>query len=491
MIDYETFQKIRQCCARDGLSIAQTAALLGLDERTVARWSVAQSYQPRQSPRRTSKLDPFRAEIVRWLHQYPYTAQQVLQRLRESGYAGGYSILKDLVRQLRPPTSTAYLSLQFLPGQCAQVDWGSAGWISVGSTRRRLSFFLMVLAYSRRLYLEFTLAQSMEHFLSCHQNAFAYFGGVTAEVWVDNCKTAVLSHPVGGPATLHPRYLDLAQHYGFRVHPCAPRQPQQKGRVEAAVSYVRKNFLAGLEPTSLEAVNHAARHWLECVANVRRHAETHRTPAEMFREEVPKLRALNPQPYATAIVHSTRVNSRCRVPFDANRYSVPPRYAGQPVLVKAYPDRLVIYHQDQPIAEHRRSYDRHQDLENPDHTQELLAQRRAGRRQQLLLKFMALSPQAQAYHQHLAERRTNPHHHVQKIVALAEHYGPDKVARALEDALAYHAFSAEYIANLLAQRERPHVEPSALHLTRRQDLLDLDLPEPDLSVYQREEGGIR
>ena len=489
MIDYETFQRIHQCCQRDGLSIAQAASLLGLDERTVARWAATERFSQRQADRRSSKLDAFRPEIVRLLHQHPYTAQQIFQRLRESGYSGGYSILKVLVRSLRPPATTAYLTLQFLPGQCAQVDWGVAGWLPVGATRRRLNFFVMVLAYSRRLYVEFTLAQSMEHFLSCHQNAFAYFGGVTAEVWVDNCKTAVLAHPLGGPVTLHPRYLDMASHYGFTIRPCAPRQPQQKGRVESAVAYVKKNLLAGLEPTSLDAVNHAARHWLETVANARRHAETHQKPADMFRQEVPKLRPINPAPYAAAVIHHTAATSRCRVVFDSNRYTVPPRFAGKPVILKIHPDRLVIYHQDQPIAEHRRSYERHMDIENPDHTQELLAQRRGGRQQQLLLKFMALSPQAQAYHQQLSDKRANPHHHVRKIVALAEHYGPDKVARALEDALAYHAFSAEYIANLLAQRDRLPVEPSALHLTRRQDLLDLDLPAPDLSIYHQDQGG--
>ena len=168
MIDYETFQKIRLCFDRDGLTIAQIARLLGLDERTTAKWTVTKTYQARRSARRPSKLDPFRGQVVRLLHDYPYSAQQVLQRLRTSGYGGGYSILKALVRQLRPPTPTAYLTLQFLPGQCAQVDWGSAGWLPVGSTRRRVSFFVLVLAFSRRLYVEFTLAQSMEHFLAAH-----------------------------------------------------------------------------------------------------------------------------------------------------------------------------------------------------------------------------------------------------------------------------------------------------------------------------------
>lgn len=489
MIDYETFQKIHQCCGRDGLSIAQTAALLGLDERTVAKWSVASQFSQRQAARRASKLDPHRAEILRLLHQHPYSAQQIFQRLRERGYTGGYSILKDLIRLLRPPATTAYLTLQFAPGQCAQVDWGSAGWIQIGSVRRRLSFFVMVLAFSRRLYVEFTLGQAMEHFLAAHQGALTYFGGVPAELMVDNCKTAVLAHPLGGCATLHPRYLELAQHYGFTIRPCTPRQPQQKGRVESAVGYVKKNFLAGMELSSLDAMNHAVRRWLAEVANVRCHAQTRQRPDDLFRQEVPRLRPLNPAPYAAGVLRQSCVNNRCRVPFDANRYTVPPRYAGRPVTLKVYTDRLIILCQDQPIAEHRRCYDRHQDVENPEHLEQLLALRRGGRQQQLLMKFMALTPQAEAYHRSLAEKRANPHHHVQKIVALAECYGADKVARALEDALEYHAFSAEYIANLLAQRERPRVEPCALHLTRRHDLLDLELPAPDLSIYHRHQEG--
>jgi hypothetical protein len=102
-----------------------------------ARLHQLHTYSTRRSTRRASKVDPFRFEIVRLLHQHPYTAQQILQRLREGGYTGGYSTLKELVSQLRPPATTAYLTLQFLPGQCAQVDWGSAGWLPVGATRRR------------------------------------------------------------------------------------------------------------------------------------------------------------------------------------------------------------------------------------------------------------------------------------------------------------------------------------------------------------------
>jgi transposase len=149
MIDYHTFCELHRLCEADGLSLAQIARILNLDERTAAKWTSTETYQPRATVVRPSKLDPYRADIVRWLHQHPYSAQQIFQRLRQAGYTGGYTILKKLVRLLRPPVTVPRQTLIFLPGQCAQVDWGSAGWLQVGSTRRRLSFFVMILAHSR------------------------------------------------------------------------------------------------------------------------------------------------------------------------------------------------------------------------------------------------------------------------------------------------------------------------------------------------------
>jgi len=490
VIDYQTFHQIRHLHDQEHLSVAQIAAAIPLDERTVSKWIERETFEPRAQPKRASKLDPYKGTVVRLLATHAFSAQQLLQRLREAGYTGGYSILKDYVRAVRPPRQPAFLTLQFAPGQCAQVDWGSAGFLPVGSTRRRLSFFVMVLCYSRRMYVEFTLAQTQEHFLACHQHAFEYFHCVPTEVMVDNCKTAVLSHPLGAPAVLHPRYLDFARHYGFAVKACGPYKPHEKGRVENAVGYFKKNFLAGLQLSSLEALNAAARQWLDQVANVRVHGETHQKPQDLFELEKPKLRPLTLLPYDLATVSTVSVSRRCRVSLDTNRYSLPPRYANTTLTLKAYPDRLCLYHQDQLVAEHPRSYERHQDFEKPEHVQELLSQRRQARAQQLLTRFLALSPHAAEYYQRLEEKRGNPRHHVQKIVALSEIYGVEKVQRALEDAWAYQAFSCEYIANLLDQQARPSVQPGALHLTRQQDLLDLELPAPDLSLYEPEEGGV-
>jgi hypothetical protein len=334
------------------------------------------------------------------------------------------------------------------------------------------------------LYVEFTLGQGQEHFLQCHDNAFRFFGGVPQSVMVDNCKTAVLSHPVGQPAQLNPRYLDFANHYGFRIRACNVRKAHEKGRVENAVKFTQLNFLRGLELPPWAALNPAARHWLETIANVRVHGQTHQTPLELFTQEKLQLQPLPSHLYDVGTVRSLPVNSRFRVGFETNRYSVPAHLAGSTLVAKIYPERLGFYHQDQCVAEHVRSYDRHQDFEHPDHARPLLEQRLKAREQQQLHRFLSLCPHAPEYYEQLRQRRLNARHHVQKILALLEIYGADKVIRALQDAHQYQAYSCEYVANILEQRARPLPEPGALHLTRSADLLELDLPEPDLSVYE-------
>jgi hypothetical protein len=247
---------------------------------------------------------------------------------------------------------------------------------------------------------------------------------------------------------------------------------------------VKKNFLAGLELPNFSALNPAARQWLDTVANVRLHSETREQPVQTWHKERPYLHPLPLHPFDIATVSQVRASRQFRITLDTNRYSVPAHYAGQALTLKSYPDRLCIYHEDQLIARHTRHYDRFQDVEDPDHPKPLLEQRKKARDHQLFRRFLALSPRAEAYYLKLEERRLNPHHHVRKIVALSDIYDPQMVARALEDAFTYEAFSSEYITNLLEQRARFTPEASALHLTRRADLLEVSPAPPDLSLYQ-------
>jgi hypothetical protein len=342
------------------------------------------------------------------------------------------------------------------------------------------------------LYVRFTPAETMEHFLDCHADAFNYFGGVPAKTMVDNLRCAVLRHTPGQPVLLNPRYKDFADHHGTEVVACGVGQPQEKGRVENAVAYVKKNFLAGRPLTGLDALNADVRQWLDTVANVRLHGSTHRQPVELFAAEKAALRPLPVVPYDVAVIRPGRANSQFRVIVETNRYSVPAEHAGAAVTLKLYPGHVCVYRREKLIARHARGYDRHQDVEDPEHPKALLQQRRRAADQKFLQRLLALTPRAERFYQSIAERRLNAAHHVRKIVsfdpealdgALSEVYGAEATARAIDDALEFEAFSCEYIANLLEQRRRVLPEPGALHVTRRQDLLELELPEPDMTVY--------
>jgi transposase len=483
MIDYETFIRIKNYKEQEGLKTGQIAQALGLDKRTVTTWAEEKKYRQRKPVQRKSKLDPFKDHIVRMLERHSYTAEQIYQQIKQSGYDGGTTIVEDYVRKVRPQRIKAFLKLVFAPGECAQVDWGSYGAVRVGSTTRRLSFFVMVLCHSRMMYVEFTVLQTMEHFLGCHQNAFYYFGGVPRKIMVDNLKSAVLKRIVGHAPVFNPRYLDFARHYGFAIAPCNVGKGNEKGIVENGVGYVKKNLLNGLFATDFKILDPMARHWLETIANVRTHGQTGKRPIDMFSEERSSMQPLPVLPYDIGVIRQMRASRQFRITIDANYYSVPAQLAGASLTVKTYPDRICFYHENNLVARHNRSYDRRRDFEHPDHPKPLLEQRKKGKEQKIFMRFLCLSDKSEQYYRQLEQRRMNPLHHIRQIVALSEIHGKENVARAMEDAFAFDAFSCEYIANLLEQRSRNYEEPGALHLTRSSDLLNLTLKEPDMSLY--------
>lgn len=304
---------------------------------------------------------------------------------------------------------------------------------------------------------------------------------------IDNLKTGVLQRPTGQAIVFNPKYLDFAQHYGFTIKACGVRKGNEKGRVENAVGYVKKNFLNGLTLTQFDALNPAVKSWMDNVANVRIHGETRKRPVDGLAEDLAMMRPVNLNSYDIARLENIRSTKLFRVCLDSNRYSVPAEYASQSLLLKIYPQRLCIYYQEKLIARHVRCFDRHQDIEDPDHPKELLKQRRRSQEQKLFQRFIALSPKAGDYYQQMEHKRLNARIHVRKIVGLSEIYGTEAVARAMEDAFAYEAFSSEYIANLLEQQQHRLPEPSALHLTRSEDLLNLTLDNADVSLYQPKE----
>ncbi len=487
MIDYNIFHKIKYLYNDEGLSIPQIASQVNLDKRTTEKWLSKEKFEERKKSNTSTKLEPYKLKIKSMIEKHSLSGIQIYQRLKGLGYDGGKTIVNDYVSLIRPPKKNAFLTLEFAPGECAQVDWGSYKTVNVGNTKRRLHFFVMVLCYSRMMYVEFTLSQAMEFFLGCHQNAFEYFGYVPEKIMIDNLKTGVLEHPYGGAPVFNPKYLDFANHFGFKPIACNVGKGNEKGIVENGVKYVKQNLLNGLDISDFKILNPIAMKWLNETANVRIHGETRKKPVELFEKEKSSLQQLSLNLYDIGTTQQVRVNHQFRVIFESNKYSVPFKLASSKLLMKRYPNKLTFLKDYQIVSEHVRSFEKYKNFENKDHVIGLLQQKRKAKDQKIYLKFLNLSLKSEFYYSKLESKRLNPKVHIRKIVALSEIYGEEKIARAIEDAIEFDVYSSEYIENLVEQRERAKKlkEPGALHLTRREDLLDLEIDEPNLDLYSK------
>ena len=287
MINFETYHEVRRLSRELNLTPSQIAAETGLNIKTIRKWLDKPRYEPRsKATKRTSKLDPYKDLIISWLEKHPYTGMQIFQRLRaEYGYTGSRSILHDFIATVRPVRHQAFLKLAFEAGDCMQIDWATHGLMRIGDCLRKLHYFAALLCYSRLLFVEFYLSQSMECFLAANRHALEYFGASTRRAMHDNLKTAVLDRIPGYAPVFNPRYLDFAAHYGFKPVACNVGRGNEKGRVENSIGYIQKNFLNGLEISSLEALNAQARRWMEQVANVRLHRETGKRPCDAFKRK--------------------------------------------------------------------------------------------------------------------------------------------------------------------------------------------------------------
>jgi transposase len=486
MIDFDAYHEIRRLALEEKLSVKQIAAKTGYNPKTVRKCLKRPRHMGRSKPAvaRATKLDPYKDLVVAWLETHPHSGAQILWRLRnEHGYTGGKSALNNYIARVRPARREAFLKLAFEAGDCMQIDWGTHGMLKVGGAMRKLHYFAAVLCHSRPLFVEFYLSQSMECFLAAHRHALEFFGASTRRVMHDNMKTAVLERLPGQAPRFNPRYLDFAAHYGFNPVACNVARGNEKGRVENSIGYIQKNFLNGLEISSLSALNIEVRRWMGQVANVRLHRESQRRPCDLFVEEKPRMQPLPLFGYDVSQSRRVRATNRCQVNFEANRYSVPFAHAGALLELKAYPDVIALYRNAKLIAEHPRQYGRDQEITNPEHTSRLLKERKRGEDAALLARFLALSPKAEAYFGALRTRDFHALGQVRRILMLVDIHGREPASAALEEAIELGAYGSDYLRNILEHRQALAPLLGHLHLTRGAELLELELPPADCSRF--------
>jgi transposase len=489
-MDAALWAEIRRLSLKERLGKRRISRELRVDPRTVGKALAMERYEPtpRTAPR-PSVLDEHQERIHALLARYPdLSAVRIVEELKPHGFTGGITIVRGLLRKLRgKPAPEAFATLAFPPGDAAQVDWAACGSLLVDGRPRRLSAFLLQLCYSRFLYVEFTLSERMEVFLGCHEAAFQALGGVPHRGMYDNLRSVVLARALG-EIRFHPRFLDFSAHYGFKPVACAPYRPNEKGRIENSVRYLKHNFLAGRCFTTLDEANREVRRWLAEVANVRVHASTHKQPVDLLAQERALLLPLPATPYDARSIAMVKATLRCRVHFEGNTYSVPPSCAGMTLTLKASGAEVTVYSGADLVARHARAQGKHQDVVDPEHVRALTERKQRAARGVLVQRFVALAPCAEEYLKGLVHAEVALYRHLRRILALADLYGTAPVAAALVHALSHRAFGADYIDRIVHEQRRRHQEPEPLSpaaFAKSPELFDITLPDIDLALYDR------
>jgi transposase len=450
MIDASTRVEIRRLVLGEGWKIGTVARRFGLHHGAVRR--ALREGDPPARPRPPSVLEPYKPYLVGRLEKYPeLTATRLLRELRERGYQHGIAIIKRFVAQVRGPRSKkAYLHVETMPGEQAQVDWGSFGRMRVGATQRPLSCFVMVLSWSRALFLDFSLDQRTETFCAMHQRAFEFFGGVPHKILYDNLKTVVLHH-VGSTVQFNPTFLAFAGRYLFEPTAAPPHYPQAKGGVEGAVRYIRHSFHYARSFAALADIRAEAARWRDEIANARLHAVTRERPADRLLRERPRLRALPGHPPPTDLVVAAIVSKHASVRLDTNTYSVPPTFVGRSVLVRADQQSVRIIADQVEIARHVRCWDRRRAIEDPAHREALVARRTGAQGPRRRDHIAGLAPECRAYLQEVARRRIQLDNEVRKLLRLRDRYGEGDLVEGIRRALVHRTFGAHYVRACIDQ----------------------------------------
>ena len=344
---------------RQGLKVAAIARQVGVDRKTVRKYIARGLEPPRYGPRqpRSRAIDKHVAYLRARLAEYPgLTAQRLHREIAGLGYAGGYSMVRDEVRALRPAGGGKGYAVRFetLPGEQAQVDFAQfrVSFTDEPDVVHIVWLFSIVLGYSRLIWGRFAHRQTMQTVLACHKAAFEAFGGVPRQILYDRMKTAVIGEDADGQVVYNRTLGELAHHYGFLPKACRPYRPETKGRVERPFRYIREDFFLGGVFRNLDDLNLQFKDWLGDVANPRLHATTGRIVNEAFAEEKPMLLLLPLIPFGAVLSLERRISREGMVSIGGNYYSVPDATRRRMVEVHSMADEIKIFEGDRLIASH-------------------------------------------------------------------------------------------------------------------------------------------
>jgi transposase len=489
MISRELEAEILRLHHAEGWPVGTLARQLRVHHGTVRRVLGQAGIPAAHQYRRPLMVEPFVPFIQQTLERYPtLRASRLYRMVRERGYPGAPDHFRAIVARYRPRQATeAYLRLRTLPGEQGQVDWAHFGRFVVGRARRPLMAFVMVLSYSRHLFVRFYPSATMACFLDAHVQAFSFFNAAPRTLLYDNLRSAVLER-IGDAIRFHPTLLELAAAYRFAPRPVALARGNEKGRVERSIRFVRERFFAARRFADLSDLNAQALAWCATEAAERPCPEDRtRSVRACFEEEQPRLLTLPSEPFPCQERQIVRAGKTPYVRFDLNDYSIPHTHVRRALEVLATLDTVRILDGDTVIATHLRSFDRGAQIEDAAHIQALLDHKRAGRAHRAIDRLHHAAPSAAAFFKRAAERGVHLGSLTRGLIELLDSHGPSALEAALSTALEAGAAQLAAVRHFIDQQRarRGAVPPVAVRLPDDPRVRALTVRPHNLTDYEQ------
>ena len=379
------------------------------------------------------------------------------------------------------------MRLRTLPGEQAQVDWGHFGTLTIGQAKRPLMAFVMVLSFSRKIFLRFYLNQRMENFLRGHEAAFNYYNGVPRVLLYDNLKSAVLERQ-GDLIRFHPTLLDFSAHYRFEPRPVAPARGNEKGRVERAIRYIRDHFFAARQYKDIDDLNAQAQLWCDGPASSRPCPEDRAQSVNaVFLQEQPQCIGLPDNPYPVEERESVRVGKTPYVRFDLNDYSVPYQHTRCTLTVLATLSRINILNGIDVIAQHPRTFDKGKQIEQEAHIKELVDRKKQARQHRGQNRLIHAAPSCAQLLEQALERGYSLRSLTRELLQLLDEYGATELEIAIKDALSQKVPhpNAVRISLVKHREQRQQLPPVRLDLPQDKRIRDLVIKPHSLEQYDQ------
>jgi len=406
---------------------------------------------------RASKLDPFVGQINKLLEKYPkITGQRLFEEIRDAGYTGGISILRERLGKLRPrPKKEPIVRFETEPGRQGQMDWSPYTIDFVRTGKSKVNCFSYILGFSRRHYIDLTERRDFFTLIRRHQDAFAHFKGVPKQCLYDSEKTVVLRWEAGKPV-FNPSFSAFITHYCCRPIACRRGRAQTKGKIEAPFQFVEKNLLNGRTFQDLDDLKACARWWLRERSDPHIHDTTGRPPLELFLEqEQNALQPLPSHPYDASEVALRVCDLDGYIEFETNRYPVPYEHVADILTMKATEHEIFIYSAELALlVRHERV--QAGSVRTLDSGQIHGARKIRYGLEPVRDQFMALGEHSEQFLNGLKDRHPkNCGFHARYILRQKQTYHCDDINKAIAHACRYHAYDCKAIERILKAKARP------------------------------------